>query len=514
MGKQSARIYFQGKDHKEIYYQGHYHKAMYIGSQLVWEKIIDERKELINIGNIVYRNGLFVVYSYSSPRGIFTGEDLENMHFIDDPIENSNRGGYAKYGKLMEEGYALIQSSNSSGDHWDTYLILNNDLSTESHRYKNTPFPITISLRSALNNDVRNYFLGLTEGILIKEKLFIPNSAYLESWLLTNKPYAPAGFNGKTYSDDVKDYIKDVFLKDNIAWGASDVVHGGNELEYVYQNFYSIDEKRNINKTEVRFPEEITRAIRLKVSQIAEKVKGNFITVGSISETKFYGDERLYYSYVSYDPTKDFRLGIIDQETDSYTKTYGYEYVINNKMYRYARASVIFEFTVTTSEGAQLTYERSAAFIFYWKIDLKTLEITDYEILDVETGYNDSPLWGIPSKGTIVFKYDIPDFTIYGINDGTIIYNLTSEGDTVHKISVKDFEKDEYGIIDEKFVNAGYLEEAMQILCTSAYLKDGYIYLYSDKYKNDSGHVQLRINVETNTGDTVDVPKVYYTEEE
>lgn len=39
MGKQSSRLYFQGKDHKDIYYQGHYHDAMYIGSTLVWEKI-------------------------------------------------------------------------------------------------------------------------------------------------------------------------------------------------------------------------------------------------------------------------------------------------------------------------------------------------------------------------------------------------------------------------------------------------------------------------------------------
>ncbi len=39
MGRQSARLYYRGKDHKEIYYQGHYHKAMYRGSTLLWEKI-------------------------------------------------------------------------------------------------------------------------------------------------------------------------------------------------------------------------------------------------------------------------------------------------------------------------------------------------------------------------------------------------------------------------------------------------------------------------------------------
>lgn len=39
MGKQSARIFFQGKDHKDIYFNGYYHDKMYIGSMLVWEKI-------------------------------------------------------------------------------------------------------------------------------------------------------------------------------------------------------------------------------------------------------------------------------------------------------------------------------------------------------------------------------------------------------------------------------------------------------------------------------------------
>ena len=39
MGKQSARLYYKGKDHKDIYYKGHYHVKMYKGDQLIWEKI-------------------------------------------------------------------------------------------------------------------------------------------------------------------------------------------------------------------------------------------------------------------------------------------------------------------------------------------------------------------------------------------------------------------------------------------------------------------------------------------
>ena len=42
MGKQSARLYYQGKDHKDIFFQGKYHDAMYVGSKLVWHKIKKE----------------------------------------------------------------------------------------------------------------------------------------------------------------------------------------------------------------------------------------------------------------------------------------------------------------------------------------------------------------------------------------------------------------------------------------------------------------------------------------
>lgn len=44
MGRQSARLYFQGKDHKDIYFRGNYHYQMYLSDEegnltLVWEKL-------------------------------------------------------------------------------------------------------------------------------------------------------------------------------------------------------------------------------------------------------------------------------------------------------------------------------------------------------------------------------------------------------------------------------------------------------------------------------------------
>lgn len=47
MGKQSSRIYYQGKDHKDIYFQGHYHDAMYVGDRLVWEKLEEKMYPLL-----------------------------------------------------------------------------------------------------------------------------------------------------------------------------------------------------------------------------------------------------------------------------------------------------------------------------------------------------------------------------------------------------------------------------------------------------------------------------------
>lgn len=46
MGKQSARLYYRGKDHKDIYFQGKYHNAMIVrkegDAEIVWRKLYDE----------------------------------------------------------------------------------------------------------------------------------------------------------------------------------------------------------------------------------------------------------------------------------------------------------------------------------------------------------------------------------------------------------------------------------------------------------------------------------------
>lgn len=59
MGKQSARLIYQGKDHKDIYFQGKYHRAMYLGNKLLWEKLAGEKyflyKYNYTIDGVTYR---------------------------------------------------------------------------------------------------------------------------------------------------------------------------------------------------------------------------------------------------------------------------------------------------------------------------------------------------------------------------------------------------------------------------------------------------------------------------
>lgn len=39
MGRQSARIFYNGKDHKEFFYNGKYHDALWLNGECLWEKI-------------------------------------------------------------------------------------------------------------------------------------------------------------------------------------------------------------------------------------------------------------------------------------------------------------------------------------------------------------------------------------------------------------------------------------------------------------------------------------------
>lgn len=66
MGRQSARIFYNGKDHKEVFFNGSYHNAIFMNGEIVWQKlggVIDT--------NISTRNK-FVLFSPSTvPNHLF-----------------------------------------------------------------------------------------------------------------------------------------------------------------------------------------------------------------------------------------------------------------------------------------------------------------------------------------------------------------------------------------------------------------------------------------------------------
>lgn len=66
MQKQSARLWWRGKDHKDIWFQGKYHCALYKGDELIWFKAL-ERKWLVWTRD----NGW---YSHSTVLGVFDAE--------------------------------------------------------------------------------------------------------------------------------------------------------------------------------------------------------------------------------------------------------------------------------------------------------------------------------------------------------------------------------------------------------------------------------------------------------
>lgn len=120
MGRQSSRIFFQGKDHKDIYFQGHYHDKMYIGSTLVWEKLKSKlwvkkqtNIELFPSSQLKFGNGIFMAvgadkdgkktlirtsengykweeYEYDTP---FNNAANVSLHFVNGKFLLAGQGG-------------------------------------------------------------------------------------------------------------------------------------------------------------------------------------------------------------------------------------------------------------------------------------------------------------------------------------------------------------------------------------------------------------------------------------
>lgn len=86
MGRQSSRLYFQGKDHKDIYFQGHYHDAMYLSDSegnvtLVWEKLkktLDVKTFLLTYDGDLYIATISRIIQNTNTL-FYSGNDIYNM---------------------------------------------------------------------------------------------------------------------------------------------------------------------------------------------------------------------------------------------------------------------------------------------------------------------------------------------------------------------------------------------------------------------------------------------------
>lgn len=119
MQKQSARIYYQGKDHKDIFYMGRYHCAMFLGEKLSWYKSLDKK-------NIVYihrdfngfatRIAIIDIKNREVSQLIHPGED-----FALDKIQRSNNciliGNriMGQYGSFLKEYKTIGNELQSDG---------------------------------------------------------------------------------------------------------------------------------------------------------------------------------------------------------------------------------------------------------------------------------------------------------------------------------------------------------------------------------------------------------------
>lgn len=131
MGRQSARIYFQGKDHKEIYFNGRYHKALHIGDKLAWEKI-ETDEGVYNVYAMVHTQGLYFALvlkkeddtpylgEYQTPY-LLVGASLKNMKAVH---RDKYKDRYSKYANYLRNGCYYMGYTES-----EVYIIWNGGVS-------------------------------------------------------------------------------------------------------------------------------------------------------------------------------------------------------------------------------------------------------------------------------------------------------------------------------------------------------------------------------------------------
>lgn len=199
MGRQSSRIYFQGKDHKDIYFQGHYHDKMYIGSQLVWEKLKSEiswvgYENSGTYGFVKYNGSIFLYIDdngnlYTSNDAItwnVTSSPYESNYILHSPYLMEGNGKFIcgkkyryYYASGYRTGYQIAISSN--GVNWEPINKINVILSSGS---------------------IQEYSIDNTDG-------FVP---YFDRVMYANGKYFTSSYgfinNSIAYSENLVDWYR------------------------------------------------------------------------------------------------------------------------------------------------------------------------------------------------------------------------------------------------------------------------------------------------------------------
>ncbi len=182
MERQSARLWFEGKDHKDIWFDGHYHCKMYLGKTLLWEKLKDlhpRYSQFFMVGDVVSSYGPHVVDEYGVRLYVnenaviekcavyLTGSDSSYKRTIACTGTNI---GYAKYvpylsykGEIIYDGltnsninvYTLSKASNGVWN-YSNYSTINANLTDADKK------PLTARSTGVDTENVR-LFNNLTE---------------------------------------------------------------------------------------------------------------------------------------------------------------------------------------------------------------------------------------------------------------------------------------------------------------------------------------------------------------
>ena len=120
MGKQSSRIFYQGKDHKDIAYKNNMHYKMYKNGQLIWEKLFPD--EYFVLGTIVGRlySGLHIVDTKNKfidkiPFANLTG-NRENIDSV--PFDILGCINKILFGKYYYGKNGVCFATSTDGENW------------------------------------------------------------------------------------------------------------------------------------------------------------------------------------------------------------------------------------------------------------------------------------------------------------------------------------------------------------------------------------------------------------